>query len=255
MCELFGFHSAHERDLRDELAKFYSHSVRHPHGWGIATFKNQKLNLVTEPVCANNSAIIQGLIRQLPEQNNLIGHIRLATVGSLEKANCHPFAKTDNSGRTWVLAHNGTIFSGLTLLKYFETQRGNTDSERILLFFVDKINEAIDKKGAPLSPTERCRVIESAIAAISKRNKVNLLIFDGELYYAHTNMKGTLFCRKENASVSFGTVPYADGTWTPMDLCKLFVYKNGNLFYTGSDHGNEYIESISLIGNEMEFHL
>ncbi|MBR1530620.1 MAG: class II glutamine amidotransferase [Eubacterium sp.] len=255
MCELFGFTSEHEADLRGYLTEFYSHSIRHPHGWGMATYQNGKLNIVTEPVCANKSKIIADIIDRLPKQNNLIGHIRLATVGTLDKTNCHPFVKTDSSGREWVLAHNGTIFSGMALIKYNDLQTGNTDSERILMYFIDNINEAAEIKGAPLDETERCKVIESSIAAITRRNKVNLILFDGELYYVHANMKGTLFYKQEDGSVTFGTVPYDDTGWKPVELCRLFVYKNGGLFFTGNSHGNEYVESISLIANDMEFNL
>ena len=139
MCELFGFSSEYEADLRGCLTEFYSHSIRHPHGWGMATYQNKKLNIVTEPVCANKSKMIADIIDRLPKQNTFIGHIRLATVGTLDKTNCHPFVRTDSSGREWVLAHNGTIFSGMALIKYNDLQKGNTDSERILMYFIDKI--------------------------------------------------------------------------------------------------------------------
>ena len=123
------------------------------------------------------------------------------------------------------------------------------------MYFIDNINEAAEIKGAPLDETERCKVIESSIAAITRRNKVNLILFDGELYYVHANMKGTLFYKQKEGSVTFGTVPYDDTGWEPVELCRLFVYKNGGLFFTGNSHGNEYVESISLIANDMEFNL
>lgn len=255
MCELFGFTAETERDLRGCLREFYSHSVRHPHGWGLASYRNKKLNVVTEPVCANKSKILDGIISSLPPQNSLIGHIRLATVGNLKSENCHPFILSDNSGRRWVMAHNGTVFSGMTLLKYNCVQRGNTDSERILLYFVDRINEAELQNGAPLDSKQRCEVIEDAIAAITKRNKINLILFDSEQYYVHSNMKGTLFQRIEKSSATFATVPYEKEGWQEMPLCTMLVYKKGKLIYTGRNHKNEYIESISMIGEDMNFNL
>lgn len=255
MCELFGFTADHKRDLRDYLTEFYSHSVHHPHGWGLAAYKDGKLNIVTEPICATRSKIIHEVIGSLEPQNHMIAHIRLATVGTLGKLNCHPFQKTDMTGRTWVMAHNGTVFSGMTLLKYDELQEGETDSERILMYFVDKINERTKEKGSPLTSAERCAVIDTAIAAITKRNKVNLILYDTQQFYVHTNMKGTLFRRAEDGAVMFATVPYEAAGWEELPLCTLLVYQNGNLIFTGNNHHNEYIESISLIENDMEFHL
>lgn len=255
MCELFGFTSENTRDLRGYLQEFYSHSIRHPHGWGLATYQNKKLNIITEPVCAAKSEIIGEIMSDLPPQSGLIGHIRLATVGRLENANCHPFTRTDNSGRQWVLAHNGTIFSGMTLLKYNNLQQGSTDSERILMYFIDQINEAIEQKGAPLDSKQRFEVIDGAIASITKRNKVNLILFDGEQYYVHTNMKGTLYQKIEEDAATFATVIYDDTGWEELPLCTPLVYKNGKLIFTGNNHKHEYIESISLIGSDMEFNL
>ena len=36
MCELFGFSGNTYQEMNDYLDVFYSHSVRHPHGWGLA---------------------------------------------------------------------------------------------------------------------------------------------------------------------------------------------------------------------------
>ena len=255
MCELFGFNSCKERDLRGYLTEFYSHSVRHPHGWGLATYKNNNINLTAEPVCAIKSGIIDNVIEICPPQSNLIGHIRLATIGGLDINNCHPFISKDISGRQWIMAHNGTIFSGMELLKYREIQKGSTDSERILMYFIDKINEHTRLKGSPLDGNERFEVIDEAIASVTKRNKINLIMFDSEQYYVHSNMKDTLFFKKDDDSCMFGTVPYDDKGWHRMPLCTLQVYKDGHLLYTGKTHDHEYVESINLINNDLEFNL
>ena len=255
MCELFGYNAKTERDLREYLKEFYSHSVKHPHGWGLATYKNEKLNIVTEPVCAAESKNIARIIDSLEHQTDLIGHIRFATIGSLDILNCHPFKATDISGREWVFAHNGTVFSGMTLLKYCKLQKGNTDSERILMYIIEKNNERIKEKGAPLNQAERCALVDDVMNTITHRNKINIILYDTELYYVHSNMKDTIYRYEEHDAVTFGTVPYGDTGWEPLPLCTLFVYKNGSLIYTGRNHHNEYIESISLIGDDTHFHL
>lgn len=255
MCELFGFTSEYSRDLTPYLTEFFSHSEYHPNGWGIAKVNGIGFDIQTEPVCANKSKIIRKIIDELNPQSFLLGHIRKATVGTVEKQNCHPFTRTDKSDRQWVLIHNGTIFSGTELFKYQQLQNGNTDSERILLYLIDKINGCIDKKGHALNKDERTGIVENVIETLSPRNKLNLLIYDGEMLYVHTNMKDTLYYKKENAGTVFATTPLDNELWNRVPMCSLQVYQNGILKYTGKNHHNEYIESIQFINENSNFNL
>lgn len=255
MCELFGFHSPRAQDVRGFLTEFYSHSERHSHGWGFASFQKKQWQIVTEPVCANKSDRAADEMHTLPPQTLMIGHIRLASIGGIQKENCHPFTRTDSSGRQWVLAHNGTVYNGMVLQRYQKLQQGSTDSERILLYLMDQINDAIARNGAPLSLQQRSDVLERAIAPIAERNKLNLLISDGEQLYAHCNIKQTLYRKTQTDTVVIATVPLDDGEWEPFELCKLFVYRGGRLVYTGKEHPNEFVEALSRIDHSLEFDL
>lgn len=255
MCELFGFTSEYCKDLTPYLTEFFSHSTYHPNGWGIAKRNGAKFDIQTEPVCANKSKIIGGIINSLQPQDFLLAHIRLATVGKIQKNNCHPFTGTDKSGRQWVLIHNGTIFNGTELFPYSEKQEGNTDSERILLYLIDQINYGIYKKGSGLNADERTKIIESIINTISRRNKLNLLITDGELLYVHTNMKNTLYYKDDSNSTMFATTPLGNELWHNVPMCTLHIYQNGKLKYSGKNHHNEYIESIQFINENSNFNL
>ena len=255
MCELFGFTSEYDKDLTPYLTEFFSHSTHHPNGWGIAKRIGAEIDIKTEPVCANKSKIIGDIIKNLEPQSFLLAHIRLATVGHVEKNNCHPFTGTDKSGRRWVLIHNGTIFSGIELLPYQEKQKGNTDSERILLYLIDQMNNGIAEKGKDLSAHERIKIIENMIHTLSHRNKLNLLIYDGEMVYVHTNMKDTLYYNKEKNSVLFSTTPLDHKVWEKVPMCTLLVYRNGKLKFTGQTHGNEYIQSLQFISENTDFNL
>ena len=57
----------------------------------------------------------------------------------------------DNRGRSWTLAHNGTIFDFPHLDDFKEAQEGQTDSERVLYYFLDEINRAQDHLGRALT--------------------------------------------------------------------------------------------------------
>lgn len=255
MCELFGFTSEYCKDLTPYLQEFFKHSTYHPNGWGIAKRNGLNIDIITEPVCANKSKIINEIINNLKPQNFFLGHIRLATVGKIRKNNCHPFTRNDKTGRQWILIHNGTIFNGTELFPYLEKQNGNTDSERILLHIINKINNAADKKGEALNAVERINIIESIICTLSYRNKLNLLIYDSEYLYVHTNMKNTLYCRNEEGNIMFSTTPLNNEIWCNVPMCTLLVYRNGTLKYIGQNHHKEYIESIKLINENSNFNL
>ena len=242
MCELLGFSSRKRRRRNDLLREFYSHAEAHPHGWGLARFLDGGApSIEKEPVCATCSTSLERLLADPVEERTLIAHIRLATVGHIEYKNCHPFTAADNSGRTWTLAHNGTIFNGAHLNDYMGIQYGDTDSERVLLHLVDQINVAQNHRRHALDETERFNVLSAAITELAQGNKLNLLIFDGEVLYAHCNFRDTLHVWRDTDGVAFSTRPLSMGTWTPVPFTSLVAVKNGEIVRTSPPHGHEYI--------------
>ncbi len=159
----------------------------------------------------------------------------------MEYENCHPFTATDNSGRVWTLAHNGTVFDGAVLNDYIGVQYGETDSERLLLYLVDLVNRAEIRLGRPLSEEERFDTLSSVVAALAKGNKLNLLVFDGEVLYAHTNFRGALHYLKDDDSLMLSTNPLSQGDWKPLPFTRLVAIKDGEFVREGSSHGHEYI--------------
>ena len=83
----------------------------------------------------------------------------------------------------------------------------------------------------------------SAIAALAKGNKLNLLIFDGEVMYAHTNFRGALHFLKDEDSIAFSTQPLSYGEWHPVPFTTLVAAKDGSFVREGSPHGNEYVHN------------
>ena len=240
MCELFGMSAARSGDVGPLLTEFFSHSNRHPHGWGLALLYPDAVSLEKEPVPAVCSDYLKRRLTAPVEAQNCIAHIRLATRGNLEYANTHPFVKRDGAGRAWTLAHNGTIFDGPLLEPYCCVQQGKTDSERVLLYLVDCLNAAAAKAGRALTDRERFAAMDAAVCSLAPGNKLNLLVFDGELFYAHTNMAGTLYVHQEPGRAFFATTPLAGLEWRPLPFTTLTGWKNGELLFTGTNHGQEY---------------
>lgn len=277
MCELFGISALNEIDTSPWLQMFFTHCDKNPHGWGIARFQQNPSGragygtLEKEPVKADRSRYLKERLRQGMRAFTLLAHIRQATIGSLDYNNTHPFQKTDDSGRCWTLAHNGTVFEEAALRRYIGLQEGQTDSERILFYLVDRINLALEKKLRQIPPPEdspgtgcshlpsltvqeRCRIIDETVSSLAPGNKLNLLLFDGEVLYAHTNQPDTLHRCVIGDAVLFATVPFMTGysaRWENLPFTSLCAWKDGRQIYQGLPHNHAYVEDPEKIRSLM----
>lgn len=247
MCELFGFSAKQELDIRHYLKEFYSHCERHPHGWGMFWQTNTAMKLMKEPVRADRSELLDCIVNGMQPQTITMAHIRFATVGSVKPQNCHPYVGTDASGRTWQMIHNGTIYSGKWLIKYLDRQKGDTDSERMFLYLIDEVNAEIRKIGRALTDAERFRIIEQMAAQLSPRNKLNFIIYDGDLLYVHKNMKNTLHYLRREEGILFSTEPLDGGDWQSYPLARVCAYRNGERVFEGTEHGNVFVPNLDYI--------
>mgnify|MGYP002627380805 CR=1 FL=1 len=242
MCEMLGMTAKRKRRANGLLREFYSHAEAHPHGWGLARFPAGAAPVIEkEAVKATESEYLKRLLAEPLEERMLLAHIRLATVGHIEYENCHPFTAADNRGRTWTLVHNGTIFNGTLLNDYMGIQYGDTDSERVLLHLVGRIDHAQNHLHRALDEKERFDVLFTEIAVLAKRNKLNLLVFDGEVLYAHCNFRDTLHVCYEDDAVTFSTRALSVGRWKTVPFTSLVAAKDGKMIRTSPPHGNEYI--------------
>lgn len=243
MCEIFGFSSNEDFYANDYLKTFYSHSDKHPHGWGLACVSGKSALVEKESLQASKSHYLRDRLSQPITEKIALAHIRYATIGHVEYRNCHPYTGKDNFGRTWTLIHNGTIFDYAPLNGYLKKQDGDTDSERIFLYILDKINLAQQEKKAKLNFEERFEIIDSVVKNMAKGNKLNLLLTDGNYLYAHTNCKDTLHFLEKNGITIFSTQPLSDENWHKVPFGQLIAYKNGKLAAEGTKHGHEYVEN------------
>ena len=241
MCEIFGFSGKQHRKLNAELKEFYSHSDKHPNGWGLALLDNGNWQVEKEPLEARKSLYLKERLSEPIIAETLLAHIRYATIGEVKRANSHPFVGTDQSGRRWILVHNGTIFDYAPMNHYVSVQEGDTDSERILLYLLDLVDQETDRKGHILTAEERFTLLDKMISSLSKGNKLNLLLYDGELLYVHVNFADSLYYRHTEEGITVSTQALSIGGWQPVPFTRLLAYEKGNLAFTGTNHGNEYI--------------
>ena len=249
MCELFGASSRKRITVNDLLKEFFSHSVRHANGWGMAVFYENSVSLEKEPVQAIKSTYLKERLHQKITVRNMIAHIRLATRGVTEYVNCHPFVLRDNYDRCWTLAHNGTIFDYPRHNPYLRRQEGGTDSERILYFLVDQIDLRQTELRRALTKEERFALLDELVSEMAKGNKLNLLIYDGELLYVHTNYANSLYYSQRKEAMLFATTPLDRGSWSAHPFTTLCAYQDGRRVFQGTNHGKEYRD------NEKDMHM
>ncbi len=239
MCELFGASAKDTRIFNDDLKAFYKHSCRHPHGWGLALLDGDDAAIEKEPKQASFSEYLKNRLTEPIEERTVLAHIRYATIGNLEYSNCHPFTGKDRTDRRWTQIHNGTIFSYDPLSVYTGVQKGDTDSERIFLHVLDLMNRAAEEKGE-LDEAARFSVLEKMTADMAPGNKLNLMIYDGEYLYVHTNCEGTLYYTEGEDEIRIATVPYSREEWKPVPMTTLLAIRDGKIVRSGQSHGHTY---------------
>lgn len=242
MCEIFGYSAKNACEINEYLKKFFSRSCAHPHGWGLACADGDWFCVEKEPVQASKSKRLAGRLLAPVSSRCVLAHIRYATIGNVESKNCHPYTREDRTGRRYVLIHNGTIFDFPPLNKYVKCQEGETDSERILLYIVDKINAVNENRSVPMDGKERFEVIECALRNMARGNKLNIMIFDGENLFVHTNFKDSLFYLKRDDDMIISTEPLGAG-FKPFPFCRVMAVRDGEFALYGKKHDNEYFES------------
>lgn len=243
MCELFGLCSAEKVSCNDLLEIFFSHGETNPDGWGMAVFDGNSAAIEKEPISSAESVYLKHRLSDEIKEDVLLAHIRKASKGGLEYKNCHPFKKKDASGRLWTLIHNGTIFESALVDAYIGKQHGGTDSERILYYLIDQMNAALEKKGGELTDRERFDTVNQVIRDITPDNKVNLLIYDGDLFYAHTNFYETLFRLQRGDTLIVSTKPLTEEAgWEKVPMSTPLAYRNGRLVFEAGQHPYEFID-------------
>ena len=121
---------------------------------------DDEFEITKEPLKASCSEQLKDILSHPVVGKNIFAHIRLATIGEVISPNCHPFTKVDDNNRSWILIHNGTVFDYPQLDQYKDIEEGDTDSERILLYIVDKVNTFESEKGEKSTPFEHFELLK-----------------------------------------------------------------------------------------------
>jgi glutamine amidotransferase len=74
-------------------------------------------------------------------------------------------------------------------------------------------------------------------------NKLNLIVYDGEQMYVHTNYRNSLYYLKTENSVFFSTQALDSNDWKEVPLNTLISFSEGELLFKAKPHSFEYTET------------
>lgn len=247
MCQLLGMNANTPTDVMFSFAGLATRADEHKDGFGIAFFEGPGLRLFIDPDSAQASPVAQMIKRYPIRSQNVIAHIRKATVGHVALQNCHPFVR-ELWGRYWVFAHNGDLKAYDPPLHGHFRPVGGTDSERAFCWLLQEMAKA--HAGVP-SVQELSCTLRELMPQVAAHGTANLLLSNGQALWAHATTKlhwlvrqhpfGAATLADEDLSVDFAaltsprdrvavvaTEPLTAGeAWTAMAPGELRVFVDG----------------------------
>lgn len=250
----------------DELGRHGGGSGHHRDGWGIGFVHENDAIVVREPLSAYTSHWLAFVQQQNPKSNNVIAHIRRATIGSRLLRNTQPFAR-ELGGRMHLFAHNGMVHD-IANAPQFVTRRyrpiGDTDSEHAFCALLERLAPAWDE-GIP-DLAHRLAIVAGFAAELRELGPANFIYTDGDAVFAHghrrMNSSGTieppglhLLCRRCSARVDgvaiaglsvephaeqqvalVASVPLSAEGWEPLIEGEVVVLREGKVELRTSTH-------------------
>ena len=233
MCRLFGFRSAQPSTAHRSLAEaenaLAQQSLQHPDGWGIGWFVDDDAYVVKSANAAHACERFKKAANTL-SSHTMIGHVRRATVGTIDHLNAHPF----RYGR-WLFAHNGTIFSFDALREWLHEGidegfqpliLGDTDSEHLFYFLLSALaDNGVDRSGRRPSDAKTVgHIVRAALAALDEEARsrglerpiTNVLLTDGRVFVAH-RAGMPLFMASQAGELQVASEPIGAEAWRPID--------------------------------------
>ena len=227
MCEVYGFCGNKPTRLNRYTNEFWLHSRVHQDGFGY--YLADRNLLYVNPHSAMN--YIKGLGKFNFESKLALCHIRFKTHGPASALNCHPFIKYDVKGIRWSLIHNGYIEDSPAVAALGTLQKGETDSERILLCIVEAINSFYEHsyfENYNEFFTCMYHIIENTCHELSTLGKTNLIFTDSFTNNMYVYMNAhSLYYLKTNNGVHVSTTKLTDEDWNSVIPNKLHIFNNG----------------------------
>lgn len=194
--------------------------------------------VIKEPIKATDSFALSGAIRRA-EPGFVMAHVRNPTSGDRSVLNTHPFHKDG-----WLFSHNGTLGNPLSLKvklleRYSESLQGNTDSEIMFHYLLQRIEQAGGAEAGILSA-----VREMSRDPDETTSSLNFALTDGTVLFAlrrafmndekypmnfarlgSIEMVGpkTLLDRDSSTATVVSSEPFTPGKWNSLEMGELLI--------------------------------
>ena len=186
MCDLLGLSFNVPVTAKISLDVFQKRGQANPDGWGLAFYKDDRLQIIKEANSANNSSLYD-FMEKYTHSRTIISHVRRSTRGIPSYLNTHPFYRRVRTGyidSEFAFAHNGTLtqLDKLQFERY--TPLGETDSEQVFCHILDILSERKTKTWTE----SNFGVIEGKLREINdSKNTLNCIFSDGFYLFCYSD--------------------------------------------------------------------
>lgn len=175
MARLFGLISKNSVNFSLSIPSAQSGTMPKVHGWGIGWYDNKGKIIVEKGKRSSFIPEENKEVEVVGQSNIIISHMRVASSGSVNEKNAHPFFY-----KKYLFAHNGMIHKEKisSLLKNpfnADFQSEPIDSEIFFRFIVQSIQEEKDVTAG----------VKKAVVEARDERGTNFILSDGEKIYAY----------------------------------------------------------------------
>ena len=243
MCRLLGYVTRSPRSLGellgDSLVSFTALSRRHPHGWGMAWYEQDRLRVARAPEPAHASERYRELAGER-RTDALLVHLRWASMNlAITTENTHPF-----SADQLAFAHNGSIRPVKAIEELIDPAlrprlEGTTDSERY--FF------AVRSAMAQAQPVDALRQVVAALRERLTFSSLNATLLTPKALLVVSEYNPEVAAQKDELhafqlryrvtpeAVVVASSGWPQEAWIPLGNGKLLVVERGTLATTVVD--------------------
>jgi glutamine amidotransferase len=220
MCQLFALNSNSPTAVTFSFTGFSARgglTGEHADGWGIAFHGDGGCRVFLDDAPASHSPLAAFLRRHPIRATTVLAHIRKATRGAVQLANCHPFQR-QWGGRNWTFCHNGTLHGFEPALEATHQPVGNTDSEAAFAWLMQRLQQRFGQQ-VP-DPDALAPVLAALAHQVAEHGAFNFLLTDGRHTYAHCSTRLQWLVRRH---------PFAPARLVDADLTLDLSRENGPL--------------------------